>query len=124
MAYSGDGAILLPVGLRGCPPRARDRSIARSRARATNRERALAPGNLVAAIATATSIEANPLPFVLGVMAGAGSNFLTPFGYQTNLMVFGPGRYRFGDYARLGVPLLVIVVTTATLLFPMVFPFR
>ncbi len=76
------------------------------------------------AIATATSIEANPLPFVLGVMAGAGSNFLTPFGYQTNLMVYGPGRYRFGDYARLGVPLLVIVVTTATLLFPMVFPFR
>ena len=76
------------------------------------------------AIATATSIEANPLPFVLGVMAGAGSNFLTPFGYQTTLMVYGPGRYRFGDFARLGVPLLIIVVATATVMIPLVFPFR
>lgn len=76
------------------------------------------------AIATAAGVDANPLPFVLGVMAGAGSNFLTPFGYQTNLMVYGPGRYRFGDYARLGIPLLFIVLVSATVMIPLAFPFR
>lgn len=76
------------------------------------------------AIATASGVDANPLPFVLGVMAGAGSNFLTPFGYQTNLMIYGPGRYRFGDYARLGVPLLLIVLASATVMIPIAFPFR
>lgn len=76
------------------------------------------------AISTAAGVDANPLPFVLGVMAGAGSNFLTPFGYQTNLMVYGPGRYRFGDFARLGVPLLLIVLLSATVMIPLVFPFR
>ena len=76
------------------------------------------------AISTATSIDANPLPFILGVMAGAGSNFLTPFGYQTNLMVYGPGRYRFSDFPRLGTLLLVIVIASATIMIPLVFPFR
>ena len=76
------------------------------------------------AISTAQALDANPLPFVLGVMAGAGSNFLTPFGYQTNLMVFGPGRYHFLDFPRLGLPLLIIVVASATLMFPLIFPFR
>jgi di/tricarboxylate transporter len=76
------------------------------------------------AISTAIGIGANPLPFVLGVMAGAGSNYLTPFAYQTNLMIYGPGRYRFGDFARLGVPLLLIVVAIAVVMIPLVFPFR
>ena len=76
------------------------------------------------AISTALSIGSSPLPFVLGVMAGAGSNFLTPFGYQTNLMVYGPGRYRFLDFPRLGLPLLAIVITCATVMIPLVFPFR
>ncbi|MDG1360411.1 MAG: SLC13 family permease, partial [Phycisphaerales bacterium] len=75
------------------------------------------------AISTALATGANPLPFVLGVMAGAGSNFLTPFGYQTNLMVFGPGRYRFLDFPRLGLPLLLIVIASATIMIPVVFPF-
>ena len=60
----------------------------------------------------------------VGVMAGAGSNFLTPFGYQTNLMVYGPGRYRFLDFPRLGLPLLAIVIASATIMIPLVFPFR
>ena len=76
------------------------------------------------AISTALATGANPLPFVLGVMAGAGSNFLTPFGYQTNLMVYGPGRYRFLDFPRLGLPLLVIVVASATIMIPLAFPFH
>ncbi|MCP4797542.1 MAG: SLC13 family permease [Phycisphaeraceae bacterium] len=76
------------------------------------------------AISTALATGASPLPFVFGVMAGAGSNFLTPFGYQTNLMVFGPGRYRFLDFPRLGLPLLLIVIASATIMIPVVFPFR
>lgn len=76
------------------------------------------------AISTATAIDASPLPFVLGVMAGAGSNFLTPFGYQTNLMVLGPGRYRFLDFPRLGVPLLGIVIVCAVTMIPLFFPFH
>ena len=76
------------------------------------------------AVSTAVATGASPLPFVLGVMAGAGSNFLTPFGYQTNLMVFGPGRYRFVDFPRLGLPLLLIVIASATIMIPVVFPFR
>ncbi|MAH65555.1 MAG: SLC13 family permease [Phycisphaerae bacterium] len=76
------------------------------------------------AVSTAMATGASPLPFVLGVMAGAGSNFLTPFGYQTNLMVFGPGRYKFTDFPRLGLPLLLIVIVSATIMIPMVFPFR
>lgn len=76
------------------------------------------------AISTALATGANPLPFVLGVMAGAGSNFLTPFGYQTNLMIYGPGRYRFLDFPRLGLPLLLIVIASATIMIPVVFPFR
>ncbi len=76
------------------------------------------------AVSTALATGMNPLPLVLGVMAGAGSNFLTPFGYQTNLMVFGPGRYRFLDFPRLGLPLLLIVVLSATIMIPIVFPFR
>jgi di/tricarboxylate transporter len=76
------------------------------------------------AVSTAMATGASPLPFVLGVMAGAGSNFLTPFGYQTNLMVFGPGRYKFIDFPRLGLPLLLIVIVSATIMIPAVFPFR
>ncbi|MHC4794936.1 MAG: SLC13 family permease, partial [Planctomycetota bacterium] len=76
------------------------------------------------AISTALATGASPLPFVLGVMAGAGSNFLTPFGYQTNLMIYGPGRYRFLDFPRLGLPLLLIVIASATIMIPVVFPFR
>ena len=76
------------------------------------------------AISTAVATGSSPLPFVLGVMAGAGSNFLTPFGYQTNLMVYGPGRYRFLDFPRLGLPILAIVVASATVMIPLVFPFH
>ncbi len=76
------------------------------------------------AISAAMGVGANPLPFILGVMAGAGSSYLTPFAYQTNLMVYGPGRYRFGDFARMGVPLLLIVVVIATVMIPLVFPFH
>ena len=47
-------------------------------------------------------------PFVLVVAFGAAANFVTPIGYQTNLMVYGPGGYSFRDYMKVGLPLTVI----------------
>jgi di/tricarboxylate transporter len=64
-----------------------------------------------------------PAPRVFGLMAGAGCNFLTPLSYQTNLMVYGPGGYRFTDFSRLGAPLLLIVSVVATIAIPLFFPF-
>jgi len=63
----------------------------------------------------AAVIGADAFAFVLATLFGASAAFLTPVGYQTNLMVYGPGAYRFTDYARVGAPLLAVltVVTTA-----------
>jgi di/tricarboxylate transporter len=64
-------------------------------------------------VATATEIGANPFAFVLAVTFAASADFMTPIGYQTNLLVYGPGGYRFTDYVRVGAPLqaLLSVVT-------------
>lgn len=51
-----------------------------------------------------------PDAFLMAVAVGAGCDFLTPIGHQCNTLVMGPGGYRFGDYARLGAPLSVLVV--------------
>ena len=69
------------------------------------------------AVDTAARIGATPLTFLLAVMFAASTAFMTPIGYQTNLMVYGPGGYRFTDYIRVGAPLqaLVTVVTTVGL---------
>ena len=52
----------------------------------------------------------------IGVAIAASASFLTPIGYQTNTMVYGPGGYRFGDYSRLGLPLTIVVVVVLTAL--------
>jgi di/tricarboxylate transporter len=49
-----------------------------------------------------------PMPFILVVSFAAAANFITPIGYQTNLMVYGPGGYSFKDFFRLGMPLTII----------------
>jgi di/tricarboxylate transporter len=71
------------------------------------------------AIEAATSIGADPFTFVLAVTFGASTAMLTPIGYQTNLMVYGPGGYKFTDFFRVGAPLqlLLTVVTTLGLVF-------
>ena len=69
-------------------------------------------------------LELSPYPFVFGLMAGAGCNFLTPIAYQTNLMVYGPGGYRFTDFFRLGLPLLVLVTLCAVVMIPIFFSFE
>ncbi|MDP8970701.1 MAG: SLC13 family permease [Actinomycetota bacterium] len=75
------------------------------------------------AVSTASTLGVDPRPFAIAVAMGASLSFLTPIGYQTNLMVYGLGGYRFSDYARLGVPLDVVVVSGCLLLIPRAFPF-
>ncbi|WP_457575680.1 SLC13 family permease [Desulfomarina sp.] len=75
------------------------------------------------ALSTAAGIGVDPKPFIVGICFGASACFATPMGYQTNLMVYGPGGYRFMDYLKLGIPLNVFVVTASTLLIPFVWPF-
>jgi di/tricarboxylate transporter len=66
------------------------------------------------AVDTAARVGADPFAFALAVTFAASTAFMTPVGYQTNLMVYGPGGYRFSDYLRVGAPLqaLLAVVTT------------
>lgn len=74
-------------------------------------------------LATAHSVDASPMPFVVAVMMGGSACFATPIGYQTNLMVYGPGGYRFGDFLRAGVPLTLLAGCVTVILTPLVFPF-
>jgi di/tricarboxylate transporter len=65
-----------------------------------------------------------PDAFLMAVAVGAGCDFLTPIGHQCNMLVFGPGGYKFGDYARLGAPLSLLVLALGTLLILFVWPLR
>jgi di/tricarboxylate transporter len=76
------------------------------------------------ALATAATLGLDPMPFVMVVLFGASLSFLTPVGYQTNLMVYGLGNYRFLDFPRLGLPVIVVAATLVILLVPIVFPLR
>jgi len=75
------------------------------------------------AVSTAASAGLDVTPFAVAVMIAASASFITPIGYQTNLMVQGPGGYRFGDYARLGFPLSILVACTSIALIPVIWPF-
>jgi di/tricarboxylate transporter len=74
------------------------------------------------AAATAESAGLDVRPFAVALMFGASASFLSPIGYQTNTMVYGPGGYRFWDYARLGVPLSLIMIVIVMLLIPRYWP--
>ncbi len=75
------------------------------------------------AAAAAARLEVSLLPFAIVIMKAASASFATPIGYQTNLMVMGPGGYRFGDYLRLGVPLTLFTGVLTVLIVPLVWPF-
>jgi di/tricarboxylate transporter len=69
------------------------------------------------AFVTAQSLGMDPHALAIAVAVGASSSFLTPIGYQTNMMVYGPGGYRYFDYIRLGAPLTVaMLVVSVTLI--------
>lgn len=76
------------------------------------------------ALATAKQLDVSYLPFVIAVMMAASAGFATPIGYQTNLMVYGPGGYRFGDYVKVGVPLDILIGIVTIAIAPWAYPFR
>ncbi len=75
------------------------------------------------ALAAADTLQVNLMPFAITIMMAASASFATPIGYQTNLMVYGVGGYRFNDYLRMGVPLTVLVGLVTVLLAPLWWPF-
>ena len=75
------------------------------------------------AISASSVMGLSPTPFAVGVMIAASASFITPIGYQTNLMVQGPGGYRFSDYARLGLPLSLLIGSSSVFLIPIIWPF-
>ena len=75
------------------------------------------------AISTAVSLGVDTRPFIIGICFGASACYASPIGYQTNLLVYGPGGYRFSDFLKLGLPLNVIVVVIASLFIPVFWPF-
>ncbi len=88
----------------------------------------LVSNNAVAALLTPVAIgvagalgpEIDPRPFVIAVMFGASASFSTPIGYQTNTYVYGAGGYRFSDFARVGLPLAILLWVVASLLIPLI----
>ncbi len=74
------------------------------------------------AVAVAQQSGLEPKPFIMAIALAASCSFLTPIGYQTNLMVMGPGGYRPIDYFKVGLPLTVLVMITSLTLIPYVWP--
>ncbi|MFC1737908.1 SLC13 family permease [Planctomycetota bacterium] len=75
------------------------------------------------AVAIAQNMGANPRTFVMIVAFAASASFISPLGYQTNLMVYGPGGYRLMDYVKVGLPLNILLLVCATILVPWAWPF-
>jgi len=75
------------------------------------------------AVNLASDLQVSMMPFAIAIMMAASASFATPVGYQTNLMVYGPGGYSFRDYLRIGIPLNIIVGVIAIVLIPLIWRF-
>jgi len=76
------------------------------------------------ALVVSAKLGLDPRPFVFSICFAASASFITPIGYQTNLMVYGPGGYKFTDYIRTGLPLAIILWIVATIFIPIFWPFK
>ena len=74
------------------------------------------------AIALAQALGVDPRPLVVAVMVAASASFATPIGYQTNMMVYGPGGYRFTDFMRVGIPLNLSIGLISSVMIPLIWP--
>ena len=72
------------------------------------------------AIALAQALGRPPEPYVVTVAMAAVVAFLTPIGHHGNLLIYGPGRYRFGDFVRVGTPLTIVCAVIVVILAPMI----
>ncbi len=75
-------------------------------------------------MAMAGQMEVNVTPFVFAIMMGASASFATPIGYQCNMMVYGPGGYRFSDFLKIGVPMNLLMWLLASVLIPTIWPLK
>ena len=75
------------------------------------------------ALSTTQALGVDFMPFAIAIMMAASASFSTPIGYQTNLMVFGPGGYRFSDYFRVGIPLNLLMAAVTIAIAPLVWGF-
>jgi di/tricarboxylate transporter len=74
------------------------------------------------AIALARSLDLPPEPFAVTVAMASVTSFFTPIGHHGNLLVYGPGHYRFSDFLRVGVPLTIIIAIIVTIMSPILWP--
>ena len=74
------------------------------------------------ALTTAASLHVDPRAFIIGLCFGASACYATPIGYQTNLLVYGPGGYAFKDYLKLGIPLSLGVWILSSIFVPIIWP--
>lgn len=74
------------------------------------------------ALVTAADLGMNPYALLVAVMFGASASFITPVGYQTNTLIYTPGAYRFGDFLKVGGPLNLLLLVTAAIFIPIIWP--
>ena len=74
------------------------------------------------AIGTAQALGANPITFVIGLMIAVNCSFSSPMGSETHVMIYGPGGYRFSDFARIGIPMNIIMLVANLLIVTTVYP--
>ena len=74
------------------------------------------------AIGLAQVLGIDPRPLVVAVMIAASASFATPIGYQTNMLVYGPGGYKFSDFLRVGIPLNLSIGLLASAIIPFLWP--